>query len=221
FWTGPTDRDLANTRRWHEEQRWRYRQLGEHLARRLGNRGHVALLAPDRIVWWEEGANATGGDEGWLTRRGGGHIEEIRMTTGSSGREALDRAVGEGILGEPGSDAKRAPAADELVRSFHKRFRSGLAITVGSASAATSLSADDRRAVFADAMRFARDFGRGRSGHDVSAFCVDGEILHVFVVPPGTPPWARVRWRRLVSAATIAASLRPDAHAPRTPAAVS
>ena len=208
FWTEPDDGDVGSARVWHEDHRWRYRQLAQRIARRLKNRGRSTLMLPDRILWWEDGQGTGSVDRGWVARNGGGHVDRIDMVSGPDGIQAMARAAAEGLLGPAGIDAERSRGGDWLLRDFHRRFRNGIAFSLESdLRDGSELTRDERQEIMADAVRFARESAVGRSRCDVTAFCSEGEIRQIFVLPPGVPPLTRARWRHLVSAANIGAAL--------------
>jgi hypothetical protein len=213
FWSGPENRHERG-RPWHEENRWRYRDLAGSVARLLGPRGAVALVEPDRIVWFErvaaDGAPAL--DRTWMLARGGGHVLAVESTgIQSDGFAALSVAAERGLLGDLGGDGD--PVPETLLRKmFLQRFPRGMVYRIDDPgeNGLRALTSEDKRTIIADAMTFARDFGRsrGRPSFDVTAYCEEGRLRMVFVAPITAPRVARERWRTFVRSANVRAAFR-------------
>jgi hypothetical protein len=214
FWEGPRDNDLAS-RPWHQENRWRYAELADSLARRLRGRGAVAIFAPDRLTWFELADRGEPEmDVGWIVQRGGGHVVRVAETDWyPNGRTALSRAWQDGLLGPPPeSDGERSAAAPADLRArFSSWFPTGLILrpTASEPAVRSDLASEERRAILADAMSFGRDLGpfKGRATFDVTALFEDGRLTEIFVVSSRERASKRLRWRAEVRASVIASAI--------------
>jgi hypothetical protein len=214
FWEGPRDNDLAS-RPWHQENRWRYAELAESLARRLQGYGAVAIFAPDRLTWFELAQPGEPEmDVGWIVQRGGGHVVRVEATEWHpSGRAAMSRAWQDGLLGPPPDLETGRHALDptELRARFSSWFPKGLVLrpTASEAPARSDLSSEERRAILAEAMSFGRDLGafKGRSAFDVTALFEDGRLTEIFVVSSRERASKRLRWRAEVRSTVIASAI--------------
>jgi hypothetical protein len=195
--------------------RWRHTRIARRAARRLGAGGAVTLIHPDRLAWYET-RGARGLDDKTLLRWGGGLVHSIARTpVVSSGWEALRAARAAGVplwrswrwmgLSADVTGVREAFAAmvprgviycpEERVPSMLQR-----------------VSARERRAVFSEAVRFARTLHSSvrRSRFDVTSFCSQGEIRLVFVADRRVDARRRGRWRAYVTAMNMAAAVPPE-----------
>lgn len=195
--------------------RWRRRRMARRAARRLGAGGAVTLIHPDRLAWYET-RRARALDDRTFLRWGGGLVHSTAGTgMARDGWEALRaaRAVGVplwrswGWMGLDGDIAgvRQAFAAmvpRGVIYSPEEQVPSML----------EKVSARERRAVFSEAVHFARHLHSSarRCPFDVTSFCSRGEIRLVFVVDRRVDPRHRRRWRAHIMAMNLAAARSPE-----------
>jgi hypothetical protein len=205
--------------------RWRLAGLADQLARRIGAAGAAAWLGPDTVVWLER-PGAPRVTAAWLQRTGGGLVRSISIAEHADGEEALLRTAQVGGLGRAGLHLRAALApvdVDAAVRRFTATVPGGMVLDPGRRPppALAGLPGTELAAVLADAAAFARDLQvrRHRSRYDVTPLCSGGELVRIFVMPPGIGAPARRRWHARVRALNVRAAvagLRPSPTRART-----
>jgi hypothetical protein len=206
--TGGSERLDARSR--EDRNRWRLSQLAARTARVLGRSGSATWIGPDRLTWFEPVSGRPRITPELLQRESGGLVGEIRSADCATGEEALLAAGREGILGYASPHLLKpvVPVDVESARaSFLQLLPKGIVFDPEQAVPAelASLSGMELRAIFADAVVFARDLrvGRRRSQYDVTALCSGGELRLVFVTPLDASKRARTRWRQLVTTLNV------------------
>ena len=171
--------------------RWRLAGLADRLAGRLGPAGAAAWLGPDRVVWLER-PGAPRITAAWLQRTGGGLVRALHVAEHADGEEALLRTAQAGGLGRAGAHLRAALApvdVDAAVRRFTATVPGGVVLDPAGPPppALAALPGAELAAVLADAAAFARDLQvrRRRSRFDVAPLCSGGELVRIFLVPPG------------------------------------
>ena len=187
------------------------RMFAERIARRLRRTGEVAVAFDRRIIWWESAASRRAPSDEWLLRLGRGLVESLAATgTAPGGREALAEARALGILSLPGDPTATSPEEASLVAEFLALFPTGIVQDVDhpSPSFTRLLDGRDRRGVYVEAARFARDLAtrRTRLPFEVTAYCALADLRLVFLVDLRAPRSLRERWTARVRRANLEAA---------------
>ena len=116
-----------------------------------------------------------------------------------TGRKLAEDALATDLPAAPG-----APAVEQLMSDFARRFPAGMAhdVTGRAPSALARLPSQLRVEIQRAALVFARDLrpARGPDGWEVTALVWEGSLRAIFVVPRRSPASARRAWRELVRA---------------------
>ena len=198
-----------------KEDLWRRSQIADRIAARLGPRGGVTLVAPDRIVWYEEADCGRPITEGWILSLGAGLFQFIRSTgVQENGLAALNVAVREKIpgdgLAEDLDDGFHPVRFADVRGDFVSRFPDGMIYDAREPAVnfLGGLSPAERHSVWRDAIEFARGTGLYTVGSpfEVTAFCPAGELRAIFVVDRRVPRRLRSGWRRAILRFNLRAS---------------
>ncbi|HEY3019327.1 MAG TPA: hypothetical protein VGJ32_04000 [Solirubrobacteraceae bacterium] len=219
--TGPERLDARSR---EEGNRWRLGQLAERIARRLGQAGAAAWVGPDRVVWFEPSGSSGRVTAEWLQRVSGGLVAEMRLRDCPDGEEAL-LAAGQGdLLGRASPHLLTAIVPVDVAavrRTFDEVLPGGTVYAPEEPvpEALAALPALERRAIFYDAVRFARDLGVGRrrSCFDVTALCAGGELRLIFIADRQVSRRARARWHARVTALNVRAAIGGERARPAAP----
>ena len=198
-----------------ERNRWRLGELAERTARRLAHAGGAAAwVGPDRVIWFEPPGTPGRVTADWLQRVSGGLVAEVRLRDCPDGEEAL-LAAGQGDLlgrGSPHLLTAIVPVDVAAVRrTFHELLPGGTVYAPDEPvpEALAALPPSERRAIFFDAVAFARDLGVGRrrSRFDVTALCAGGKLRLIFIADRHVSRRTRARWHARVVALNVRAAV--------------
>jgi hypothetical protein len=197
---GGPERLDARTR--EDRNRWRLSQLSQRAARRLAGDGAAAWVGPDRVIWFERPGDDAKITPEWLQRSSGGLIAEVVQRDCPAGEEALLAAGQARLLGHASEhllDAVVPVDVGAARRRFEELLPDGVVYSPDEPvpPELAALPGRELRAIFFDAMTFARDLriARRQSRFDVTALCAGGELRLIFVAEATSSRKARARWR--------------------------
>jgi len=197
-----------------DDDRWRRLQVGDRIALRLPRPARAALLEPGLLAWYEPARKRTL-DRPALATLGGGLLHFAGEKSAQTGSDALWTAARAGLLGRElavvAADPSPPPSTQELRSSFESMFTSGIVYAPDEPVPVRldALPAEDKRAVVAGAVAYARELRSRplRSRFLVTAFCERGELRLVFLVSRRAPDRLRARWEELITRSNLRAAL--------------